>query len=354
VRLLFVSWRDLVHDQAGGAEVVVDRLASGMQARGHDTALLCGGPVGTYSYPVVRAGGTFSQYLRAPLHYARRFRDVDLLVDCENGIPYFSPLWRRGPSVCLVHHVHTDQWRDRFGRTASFVGRSLEEHAMPRVYRHQLFATISPSSRRALVDVGVCPDRIRLLPSGVDLLPILPKDPEPLFLCLGRLVPHKRVQLVFEAWNQVRPVVGGRLLVVGDGPERAVLERRAPPGVVFAGRLPEQEKQRLLSTAWLLVQASHHEGWGLVIMEAAAGGTPTLAYDAPGVRDAVAHGLSGFVVASPEQFAERWTAIATQPQLRAGLSRGALERAKSFPWARTLDIFESIATEAIRTCRRQR
>jgi glycosyltransferase involved in cell wall biosynthesis len=108
----------------------------------------------------------------------------------------------------------------------------------------------------------------------------------------------------------------------------------------------------LLSTGWLLLQASHHEGWGLGIVEAAAGGTPALAYDVPGVRDAIADGVSGMLVTSPEQFTQHWLALAQRPELRDALSRGALERARSFSWTRTLDTFESIAVEAVSTCRR--
>ena len=99
MRVLFLAWRDLAHPQAGGSEVLVDRLARGLIDRGHDAAVLCGGPVGARSYPVVDAGGTYSQYLRVPFAYHRHFSDVDLVVDVENGIPFFSPLWRRDRST---------------------------------------------------------------------------------------------------------------------------------------------------------------------------------------------------------------------------------------------------------------
>ena len=122
MRVLFVSWKDLAHPQAGGAEYVTDRLATGLQARGHEVALLAGGPVGQREYPVFDAGGTYSQYLRAPFAYRKRFRDWDLVVDVENGVPFFSPLWRKGPVVCLVHHVHVDQWSMYFAPPIAATG----------------------------------------------------------------------------------------------------------------------------------------------------------------------------------------------------------------------------------------
>ena len=93
---------------------MIDRLLLGLDGRGHDVTLVCGGPVTQHRYDVVQAGGEFTQYLAAPVVCATRFRRADVVIDVENGLPYFSPFWRRSPSLCLVHHVHTDQWGDRF------------------------------------------------------------------------------------------------------------------------------------------------------------------------------------------------------------------------------------------------
>ncbi|MBV8305662.1 MAG: glycosyltransferase family 4 protein, partial [Acidimicrobiia bacterium] len=214
MRVLFVSWRDLAHPQAGGSEVLVDRLALGLAERGHEPAVLCGGPVGPRPYPIVDAGGTYSQYLRAPFAYRRHFADVDLVVDVENGIPFFAPLWRQKPVLCLVHHVHTDQWATRFPAPVASVGRVLEARAMPAVYRRSLFLAVSESTRRALSAIGVPDTRIRVITEGVDPgVSVDSRDVErsrtPLFVALGRLVPHKRVDLLLRAWRVVQPIVGG-------------------------------------------------------------------------------------------------------------------------------------------------
>jgi len=79
--VLFVAWRDLANRQAGGSEVLVDRLASGVLARGHRVTLMCGGTVAERPYRVVRNGGTYTQFIRAPLAYLRHFRSYDLIVE---------------------------------------------------------------------------------------------------------------------------------------------------------------------------------------------------------------------------------------------------------------------------------
>ncbi len=156
----------------------------------------------------------------------------------------------------------------------------------------------------------------------------------PLFVALNRLVPHKRVDLLLQAWRLVQPVTGGRLVVIGDGPEFKTLQQMADalPGVELRGYLGAKEKAELLGQAWFLVQGSSHEGWGIVSLEAAAAGIPTLAVDAPGVRDAVVDGVTGVLVddATPAAFAAAWMEFsADEPaRVRMGLAaRGAGVRA---------------------------
>src|SRR5262249_30998839 len=130
MRILFVSWRDLPHEKAGGSEILIDALARRLHDRGHDVQLLCGGPTGTHQYTVMRNGGTYTQYLTAPVRYARHFRDVDLVVDTVNGFPFFSPLWRRRARMAIVNHVHTDQWERYFPHPIASAARAVEQRGL--------------------------------------------------------------------------------------------------------------------------------------------------------------------------------------------------------------------------------
>lgn len=339
-RILFASWRDLAHPQAGGSEVLIDRLARACLERRHDVTLMCAAPTSRRPYQVVPLGGQYTQYLRAPFAHAR-LRPADVLVDVENGIPFFSPLWRRGPVVCLVHHVHREQWGMRFPRPVAAVGRALEERAMPRAYRRAIFVAVSPSTAAALGELGVPAERIRILPMGSE--PVSPardgKSPVPLFLALGRLVPHKRFDLLLHLWEQVRERVGGRLVIVGDGPERSKLLGIAGEGAEIAGRVSEEEKRRLLRSAWLLLHPAAHEGWGFVISEAGAQATPAISFDVPGVRDSIRHEMTGLLVRSESEFVERWVALATDRPRRERLGASARTQVAAMPWGATVDEF---------------
>ena len=349
MRILFLAWRDLENKLAGGSEVLIDKLGAGLTDRGHEVALLCANPVGEpRAYRVQPNGGTVDQYIRAPLAYLRNFRDSDLVVDVANGVSFYTPFWRRRASICFVNHLHTDQWDQWFPKPLALIGRQMELRAMPAVYRNRLFVAVSPSTADTLETLGVDRDRIRIIINGTTLPPEpWTESAEPTFLGVGRLVPHKRFELAIQAWEQVRPHVGGRLVIAGQGPELARLQSMAGAGVEVPGKISEHDKEQLLGSSWLMVHPASHEGWGLVITEAAAYGTPSLAFRVPGLRDSIVDGMSGVLVDHPEDLAPTWRRIAEDPALRAQLRIGARRRAEACTWERTVDRFEEICDEAV-------
>ncbi|WP_043264218.1 glycosyltransferase family 4 protein [Streptomyces sp. CT34] len=347
-RIVFLARRDLGNPAAGGSELLVDRIADGLTAYGHDVTLLCGGPAGERGYRVVSAGGDAAHFLRAPRQLARRVGPCDLLVEVCNGMPYLAPLWHRGPTLCLVNHVHTDLWGMRYPAPAARLGRRLEHWALAGTHRRNLMVAVSGSTASALHTLGVAPDRIRLVHNGVaEPGPLAPESPEPLFLAMGRLVEYKRIDLLLRLWERVRPVTGGRLVIVGDGPERDRLAALAGPAVTFTGRISEQRKHQLLCSAWLLLHPSVVEGWGLVVMEAAARRTPAVGFDIPGLRDSVEDGVTGLLARGESAFAAHWCTLALSARRRHALGLAAAQRAARFRWSRTVRSFRAVAAEAV-------
>jgi glycosyltransferase involved in cell wall biosynthesis len=347
--ILFIAWRDLANPRAGGSEVLVDQLASGLLTRGHRVTLLCAGPVAERPYQVRRSGGTYSQFVRAPLAYLRHFRNADLIVEVCNGMPFLVPLWARRPAICLVNHVHAELWPIRFRPPVSTVGRRVESTVMPWVHRKNLFLTVSSSTAESLERMGVGQDRIRQICNGVVRPdPPAPRSPDPLFLALGRLADYKRLDLLLRLWDRVRDVTGGQLVIAGDGPERARLEALAGPGVVFAGRVSEQEKHRLMCSAWLLVHPALIEGWGIVVAEAAIRGTPAVAFDVPGLRDSVVSGQTGMLVRTEGEFASAWASLAIDGRRREALGQAARGRALQLHWSAAVEGFVEVADEAVK------
>jgi glycosyltransferase involved in cell wall biosynthesis len=356
LRIVAVTWRDLAHPSAGGAEVLLDRVLTGLHERGHEVTLVCGGPLSPHPYQAVDSGGTYSQYLRAPAICTNRYRDADIVIDVQNGMPYFSPVWRRRPSVCVVHHVHTDQWATRFPAPVAACFRSMERRVMPFVYRHRRFIAISASTKRSLVAIGVPAASITVIESGVDSPPAADtaRSGEPLLLSLNRLVPHKRVDLLLESWRLAQTRVPGRLVVAGDGPLLNDVRRQARsiPRVDVLGRVDETKKLDLLARAWVVLSAAHHEGWGMSVLEGAAFGTPSLALDAPGIRDALVDGVTGRLVYPrheadiPEIFGRAMTEFVEDQPQREKFGAAARRRAMDLSWSRCSDRWEAALVNA--------
>ncbi len=355
MRIVFVAWRDLANPLAGGSEILVDRLAGGLTDRGHQVDLLCGGPADHRRYPVTITGGTYTQFVGAPLRYLRSHQRSDLVVEVANGMPFFSPLWRRGPTLCLVNHVHLDMWKMWFPPVLAAVGRVVEGWALPAVHRHRRFVAVSASTVDGLVGLGVGKDRIRVVHNGVDLPPQpAAKSPEPLFLAMGRLVPHKRFDLLLRLWEVVRPITGGRLVVAGEGPDHERLQAMAGTDAYLPGRVSEEAKDELLGSAWLLLHPAQFEGWGLVVMEAAAHRTPTVGFDVAGVRDSVVDGHSGALAATEEEFVRAWVELAGDQVARQLLGDQARDRAARFSWSATVERFAEVMEEVVATSVRTR
>ena len=113
------------------------------------------------------------------------------------------------------------------------------------------------------------------------------------------------------------------------------------PDVTFCGRLDEASKRELLRTAFVHLFSSHREGWGLVVSEAAALGTPSVGYDAPGVRDSIADPRLLGEVGKPQTLATRIGALASDELLYEQLRREAWERTAALSYDATTAQFEA-------------
>ncbi len=339
------AWHDIASPDAGGSEVVVDHAATELTHLGHDVTVSVPRPVGAHPYRTLVSGGFYTQFLRAPFNYFRHARNADVVIDVISGLPFFTPLWRRRKrTICFVHHVHDEQWDDTYPGPVAIVGKFLELKVMPRVYRE--FIAVSPSTAKGLEGLGVRSAAITVVPNGLDAAPaVLPtKDQELLFLVVARLAPNKRVALLLDMWRDVHESTGGRLVIIGDGTERESLERTETPCCEFLGQVDDQQRDSYLARASLLMVSSRREGWGLTILEAARVGTPALAFNVDGVRDAIVDGVTGVLAEDEEQFMAQWKILATDEARRRALGEAARERSKTFSWTRSAQLLESVLT----------
>jgi glycosyltransferase involved in cell wall biosynthesis len=310
-----------------------------------------------------RGGGRFGFYAYAASWLLRHRRGIDAVVDCEAGIPVFSPLWTAGavPVVLVVHHVHQHQFATYLPGPLAALGRFLEGWAMPRVYRRARTVAVSESTRtEMLTQLGWGGPVEVLLNGNAAPLPVrVPaEDTADRVLVVGRLAPHKRVDLVIRAvaaLRERRPAL--RLDIVGRGPDAGRLRQLiedldADKYVSVHGYLDESAKVDLIAHARLHVCASDLEGWGQVVIEAASYGVPTVARDVPGLRGSVRADRTGWLVAEPRRpdlhtVLSRMT-IAIDEALREldDPERAAEVRADCRSWARRFS-WERMHREAV-------
>jgi glycosyltransferase involved in cell wall biosynthesis len=135
-------------------------------------------------------------------------------------------------------------------------------------------------------------------------------DGEPTYLCVSALVPYKRVELAVRAMAGRR----GRLVVVGEGPDRERLTGIAPPNVELRGRVADDELDRLYSACHAVIHPAIDD-FGIVPVEALAAGRPVVAFAEGGVADTIREGEGGAVFdqATPASLAAALERLARQP-----------------------------------------
>ncbi|WP_149182502.1 glycosyltransferase family 4 protein [Streptomyces sp. TRM49041] len=374
--VLFLNWRDPSHPRAGGAEAYCYEIARRFAAAGAHVTLFAARPPGSTpecvsdDIRVLRAGGTFGVYAAAARHLVRHRQAYDAVIDFQNGIPFFSPLFtpRSTADVCVIHHVHQHQFDLHFRWPVNIVGKVLEKQAGRLVYRGRPVVVVSPSTREgARRELGLH-NPIYIVPNGSPPHPPTtaappPRSSTPVIAVVSRLMPQKRLDLLVGAMPELtRRVPGLRLDVAGDGDElvrlRDLAERAGLDGAVrFHGHVTEERKRELLARAWLTVVPSVAEGWGLTVIEANDVGTPALAYDVPGLRDAICHGRNGWVIPPDSDLTNAATEALRELHDPAARERTAIRCrawAAAYSWDDSAERLATVVLEEMRRARRHR
>ena len=350
LRVTILSWRDSTHPEGGGAERYLERIAGDLAADGCEITVLCSRHAGAPSFAVRDgvtfrfSGGRFGVY---PAALARLWlarlgrRRPDVVIDVHNGVPFFARLLAGCPVVVLVHHVHREQWSVVFGPLLARVGWWLESTLSPRLHRGCQYIAVSAVTRSELVELGVRADDIAVVHNGSSSGdgPQVARDPAPSLVVLGRLVPHKRVEHAMDVVAALQSEFPGlRLRVIGEGWWHQQLRQHARSIgidhlVSLEGYVSEQRKEELLARSWLMLAPSVKEGWGLMVIDAAAHGVPSIAYrDAGGLSESIIHGRTGLLVDGKQDLIDATRALLNDQPARESLGQAARSIAAGYSW----------------------
>ena len=261
--------------------------------------------------------------------------------------------WR--PDVVLSGHIVTAPAARLSGRP--FV-QYLYAKEMARRSRLTSFAVRHASAsivlgehgRSLALAAGAAAERVHAIPPGIDLPPrpaTTPRDRRPMIVNVARLEDrYKGFDVLVRALPLIRSrVPDATLTLVGDGPLRPSLEALARANgcgeaLRCTGYVSDAERDALLSSATVfampgrLPARSGGEGFGIVYLEAGAHGTPVVAGDAGGARDAVVHEQTGLLVAPEDhvEVAEAISDLLLDRERATRLGEGGRQWAERFTW----------------------
>jgi glycosyltransferase involved in cell wall biosynthesis len=205
-------------------------------------------------------------------------RDDRICEDCLGRLP-----WRG-----VVHRCY----RDSLLGSGVLAGALALHRGLGSFERVHLFLAVSNFLRDKHIEAGLPAERIIVKPNFV---PPMPRrhGPGDYFLFLGRLSPEKGLATILQAHRSRH----AKLLIAGDGPQRAALEHGCGAGVEWLGQVSGEQAATLLSRARAALFASRwYEGAPRGILEAYAAGVPVIASQIGGLSELVEDNVSGLLV----------------------------------------------------------
>jgi glycosyltransferase involved in cell wall biosynthesis len=177
-----------------------------------------------------------------------------------------------------------------------------------------------------------------------------------MILYLGRLAPYKSVDVLINAFAKIRQrVPNARLVIAGSGEDSRRLKLLAGrlkirSAVEFVGHVNQRQKIALYQKAWVFVNPSLMEGWGITTIEANACGTPAVGADVAGLRDSINNPHTGYLTphGDIDALADSIGDLLTNSSLRSDMSVNAVKWARRFEWENSsqsaLSLVETEAT----------
>ncbi len=350
MKILIFNWRDTKNPKSGGAEIVTLEHAKAWVKKGHSVVWFTSGFKNSKKSEIingvniVRRGNFLTVFLFAPIFYLYSGQKFDLVIDEIHGIPFFTPIFVRKPKIAFIHEVAGEIWDYMFPFPLNKLGKFLEPLYF-KFYKNIKFWTDADSTVDDLIKKGIKKENCIVINCPILNKPLrkLPKKEDfPTFIFVSRVVKMKGIEEVIRAFFYIlREIKDARLWIVGGGEKSYVEELKETmnsysisPRVKFFGQVSEEKKLTLMKKAHILLHASVKEGWGLVVIEAASMGTPSVVFNASGLRDSVKNGKTGIVLEenSTKEMAIQAVALIKNNKKYAEFQKNCLKWAGSLTW----------------------
>lgn len=370
MNILWLSWKSITHHDAGGAEIVGHQNAKALVQAGHQVTWVSLHPekwLPLFS-PLNPTGSTSQQtyvdsvrycyignrslmytglfHLTVAVNYIFNWRkNFDFIIDEIHGPPLLTPLYSRKNKLVVIHEVAGEIWHKTIPKPFSSLMQHLIEPLMFKPYHNAQFLIGAETTKQDLIKVGIPEKNIHYIPYGVEVPEPceynFQKEKTPTLIFLSALRPMKGFDRVYQAYKEIKKQLPSiQLWVVGDDTtefahnikQTIQQENQVADSITFYGKVSQQKKFELLQRAHILVHGSYKEGWGLVVIEANAMGTPAVVFDAAGLRNAISHQYNGYLAHDHQDFVHATISLLNNPDLQAAYSHNAKQWAAQFSW----------------------
>lgn len=355
MNILWLSWKDIKNPDAGGAERVAIEIASRLVSDKNRVTIFTSRFKNSKPQEVIRGakiirkGNRLTCRIYSFFHYMQFNKTYDIIIDEINTIPFFSTLYAKDKTIALIHQLAREYWFKHTVFPINIIGY-LAEPIWLKLYKNSPTLALGNSTKRDLEKIGFT--KIKTYRPGINFkLPKPVNKKQDYILFLGRLTEAKNPKdaiLAFQKINNQFPHT--KLFIVGRG-KRDYLKKlrnlarshKIQKSIKFKGFVTEKEKINLLKKSKIILIPSIREGWGLVVIEANAASCIPVAYNVPGLKDAIEDNKTGILTKNnPNSLALAAVSLLKDERLRNKLAQNCYKFSKQFSWERTYKEFRRI------------
>ena len=363
------AWFTDTLDDVNGVATTIRKMTAAGVAAGHDiTVMTCRSDPGNHGIPLKNFVpiGEFEipeyelQKLSFPptleiFDYLERERFTEMIISTPGptGLSALAAAKTLGLPAVGIYHTDFPQYV-RILTDDSFM-ETLTWNFMHWFYSQlDLVYVNSEDYRKCWVERGISPDKLRILPRGLDTKLFNPsqrdagfwksrglRDDETAMLFVGRVSKEKKLDVLIAATRKLSESrTPARPIIVGDGPYMAEMKRLLPDAI-FTGYLTGEDLAAAYASADFFVFPSTTDTFGNVVLEAQASGIPTIVSDVGGPRDLVLHGKDGFVTKAldAQELAGAIRRLVDDPALRSRMGAAARGRVETRNWSEAFEKF---------------
>ena len=350
LKILWLSHRDIQSPNSGGAERTIYEIGRRLANSGHEITWRSVKWKGARAnlelekMKIIRAPTNIISHVLNP--FTLRMETPDVIVDdLGHAVPWGSELFTKAKGTVFFRHLHKRSLPGQVSLPKRYTIETLES-LYSKIYRSWPFVAESNSSIEDLLELGIEIERIQKIPPGVDTVKLKPskKTDAPTIVYFGGYRAYKRPWEILYAFKEIlKENRDAKLYMVGNGPvldEVKYISNKLGYNkeVVFTGKLDEESLKQIVAKAWVNVHTSVTEGFGYSILEASALGTPTVAYEVNGVKDAIEYNKNGILIKNNERsqlaysinyeifpFVEKWSKGSRNVSLKYSWDKSAFQ-----------------------------